>query len=163
MEGGTETPEVVDLAWGTPLRISWIPNMFADSNACGWILSVTLISKQQTVILMQIIMKEENTNRSVLIGSLDSDEHRRFPALKLADFGLSCLQPADIDPKQNPDWVVQSQWRATPGYQSPVGSSRSLCFIYRRNRLQLTRKYRRSKCTALTRIVILACKPACGL
>lgn len=35
MEGGTETPEVVDLAWGTPLRISWIPNMFADSDACG--------------------------------------------------------------------------------------------------------------------------------
>ncbi|PVH76043.1 hypothetical protein DL98DRAFT_592625 [Cadophora sp. DSE1049] len=64
---------------------------------------------------MSLDVRPEND----LIGSLDSDEHRRFPVLKLAYFGLSCSQPADIDPVRNPDWVAESQWRATLGFQPP--------------------------------------------
>lgn len=71
---------------------------------------------------------------NVLVGGRDQIEHKRFEALKLADFGITLFQPKTVAEQKKKAWRLESRWRATPDYMSPVSaqpySLPFFCFCY---------------------------------
>ncbi|KAE8451470.1 hypothetical protein EG329_003543 [Mollisiaceae sp. DMI_Dod_QoI] len=56
---------------------------------------------------------------NILIGGYDTETHQRFPAFKLADFGISTFTPISRQERRLPNWINGAQWRATPQWMSP--------------------------------------------
>ncbi|CZR52857.1 uncharacterized protein PAC_02734 [Phialocephala subalpina] len=65
------------------------------------------------------IIPDPMWSRNTLLGQLDEDESRRFPPLKLADFGLSRFEPKTEVERRGTGWITGTQWRGTPGYLAP--------------------------------------------